>query len=160
MNAMNRILSIFLMVFTTQLVAQGKPELKLHIENDKVNMAASERTGNVEIIYSPGDTIKYTIIAENIGDGTMISPVVVDPIPSGVNYIANTAEGEDSHILFSINDGKNYMEWAPTYTIRDQNGKTIVKEATSDMVTHIKWEINKSLSPGENKKLAFKVVVK
>ncbi|MDZ7822348.1 MAG: hypothetical protein U5N26_11425 [Candidatus Marinimicrobia bacterium] len=86
--------------------------------------------------------------------------MVTDPVPAGVVYVPLSAEGEDADIIFSINNGISYQSWPPTYTILDNDGKSIVKEATPAMVTHIRWEIKDPLQVNEQKKLEFMVEVK
>jgi hypothetical protein len=43
--------------------------------------------------------------------------------------------------------------------VRNSRGILVKKEATPDMVTHIKWNIQKNLDPGEAMTLDFLVVV-
>jgi len=159
MRASRKIIVLLITISTGLLLAQGTPELSLRINEEKVNMKADEAAGKVKIIYSPGDTIRYTIIAKNIGDGIMSEARVVDPIPAGTSYIAESATGEAADITFSINAGQIYLEWPPTYTVRDTAGKTVVKKATPKMITNIKWQISEPLEPGSEKKLSFDVLV-
>ncbi len=148
-----------LLLIASGLSAQGNPELKLEISEQKVNLKPAEAAGSQEIIYSPGDTIHYTIIAQNVGDGIMSEPVIVDPVPQGVSYLAGSAYGVDSEIFYSINDGSSYMNWPVTYPVQDENGKIVQKEATAAMVTHIKWQLIQPLAPGASRELGFQVLV-
>jgi len=67
--------------------------------------------------------------------------------------------GEGTTITFSIDQGRKYMAWPPTYTVRNAQGELIERTASADMVTHIKWLSMKDLTPGENSNLEFMVEV-
>jgi len=140
-------------------MAQGTPELELRMAEMKVNLDAAEKAAGAVTNYFPGDTLQYTITAANVGDGLMTNPEVIDPIPAGVIYIENSASGADAAISFSIDAGRSYVAWPPTYTVRNAQGELERREATADMVTHIKWNIEKDLAPGETSQVAFQVEV-
>jgi uncharacterized repeat protein (TIGR01451 family) len=158
----SRKIMIVLAVFMSSalLLAQGTPKLELSISESKVNMTAEERTEQQPVSYGPGDIIHYVITAENSGDALMTEPQVTDPIPPGVVYVPLSARGEETLIRFSINNGLNYQAWPPTYTVRDEEGREIVKIAPPEMVTHIRWDLLTDLEPGEKKELEFEVKVK
>lgn len=139
--------------------AQGAPRLDLKMEEEKVNLTDVEKRDASTISYLPGDTLLYNIVASNIGDGLMTEPEVVDPIPAGVTYLANTAMGANATITFSIDQGNTYMAWPPTYTVRNAQGELIEREAGPEMVTHIKWSIQRDLNPGDTSNLEFMVEV-
>lgn len=147
-------------MLTGLLLAQGTPKLELSINEKKVNMTAAERSGKTAVVYRPGDVIHYEITAQNTGDGIMNNPVVTDPIPAGVVYLPLTAKGQDATISYSINSGISYQNWPPTYIVKDAEGNESVKTATAEMVTHIRWELRKPLSPKEKRILQFDVKVK
>jgi uncharacterized repeat protein (TIGR01451 family) len=159
-----RILKLFLicgfMLMAIQLFAQGKPKLEMEISETKINMSATEKTGESDIVYSPGDTIEYTILAKNVGKGLMTKPEIVDPIPQGVVYLANSAKGTNSQIFFSINDGRQYTEWPIMISVTNDQGVQVGKKASADQVTHIKWMINEAIPAGGQKELSFRVTVK
>lgn len=151
--------AIVAILSASMVYAQGTPRLDLKMAEQKVNLTASELNDASNISYQPGDTLRYMITASNIGDGLMTEPEVVDPIPMGVTYIANTAMGDETSITFSIDQGRAYMAWPPTYTVRNAQGELIEREASADMITHIKWNILKDLNPGDKSNLEFLVEV-
>ncbi len=142
------------------LWAQGTPKLELTIEESKVNLTPAEETGQTEIVYKPGDVIHYDIIVQNIGDADMADPVITDPVPDGVVYLPRSAEGEDAVISYSINGGNTYQSWPPTYRVTNADGEEVVRVAPPEMVTHIRWEMQKTFAPGEQEVLEFEVEVK
>lgn len=138
---------------------QGTPKLDIQIEDQKVNLTKAEIEDPKVVVYLPGDTIRYVITASNIGSGLMTEPEIVDPVPAGVTYVAETASGDDTEITFSMNQGGTYMAWPPYYTVRNSKGILVKREATPDMISHIKWRIAKDLKPGETSTMEFLVVV-
>ena len=150
---------IVLTLAVSSVFAQGTPRLSINIEEEKVNLTAAEAGGNTEILYMPGDTIRYALTASNVGDGLMTNAAVVNPVPGGVDYVAGTALGQEAAIVFSIDDGKEYQAWPVTYVTRNARGEEVTVEATADMITHVKWNIQRSLQPGESVELEFKVEV-
>ncbi len=139
--------------------AQDSPKLNIRIEDFKFNMTAVEKSDSTLVSYAPGDTILYVITASNEGDALMKNPVIVDPIPTGVTYVENSANGDNSKISFSIDQGSAYLTWPPYYTVRNSKGLLVKRAASPDMVTHIKWDINIELKPKESTVLEFLVVV-
>lgn len=151
---------ILFFILGSLLFAQGAPKLELTIIEEKTNMTQAEKEGRAMITYKPGDVIRYTIIATNVGDGVLTSPLITDPIPKGVNYLPISAKGLNSVITYSINNGQLYQSWPPKYNEKDENGKTVEKLASPDMVTHLRWELTKALAPNESHQLEFEVIVK
>ena len=140
-------------------LGQGTPKLDIHILDQKINLSEAEKKDATLISYFPGDTLQYVLTASNIGDGLMKNPEIVDPIPAGVTYVAKSATGEDTEITFSMNQGSTYMSWPPYYTVRNSKGILVKREATPEMISHIKWSISKDLTPGETSTMEFLVVV-
>ena len=160
MKGLRVIFTTGLILMSTILYAQGQPKLELDIQDVKLNMTAEEASGEAEIVYSPGDTIQYTILVKNTGTANMANPEIVDPIPEGLDYVANSATGENCEIFFSINDGSLYSEWPVMVRIDTGQGTQTRQQATPDQVTHIKWIINDQIPAGGQKTLYFRTVVK
>lgn len=148
------------LILSMALRAQGRPNLEIEIRESKVNMTADEAGGKAAVQYAPGDTILYTIYARNTGDAVMTNAIVVDPIPEGVEYVVDSATGKNCLIVFSVDDGKNYAVWPIMVTGSDANGTPVIRKATTEEVTHIKWQIQGKMAAGEQKELTFKVIVK
>gem|GEM_PF-406425 len=140
-------------------LAQGAPQLVIDLSEEKVNQSTDERSGTNDIAYFPGDTIRYKLQARNAGSGIMTKPVVTDPIPQGVSYLAATAKGEDSIIEYSIDGGVSYHNWPVTYIVRNAAGQNIEVNATADMISHIRWLIQTELPAQNYKNLEFMVEV-
>ena len=141
-------------------LAQGQPVLELEILEEKLNQTAEEASGGVEIVYTPGDTIEYTLLVKNVGDDDMVDPEIVDPIPEGTAYVANSAQGTNSEIIFSINDGLQYREWPVMISETTEDGVQVGRRANPEQVTHVKWLIGETIAAGAQKELKLRVVVK
>ncbi len=152
-------LAMVAMISISVAMGQGSPKLDIKIEDAKVNLTTLERDDNSNIRYQPGDTLRYSITASNVGDGLMTSAEIVDPIPAGVTYVAESAKGVDTEISFSINQGSTYMPWPPYYTVRNSKGILIKRTASTDLISHIKWALTDDLKPQEYSSLEFLVVV-
>lgn len=147
---------ILLTVCMGLLLAQ--PELSIQITPEKLSKTPQEQESG-ELTFSPGDTLRYTISAANIGDALMTEAAVVDPLPEGVAYIAETASFDDADVTFSI-DGSRFQEWPPTKIKLDENGNPVEIPAEAKDVTHIRWQILSDLEPGESREYTFLAVIK
>lgn len=155
MRSLRTIQIIALLLIAGRSTAQGQPKLEIEIRDNKINMTQQETSGG-DIAYSPGDTLEYVILAKNTGDGVMTNPEIVDPVPQGVDYIAESATGENCRILFSANGGMRYSEWPVTLPSPQGEG---TRQARPDEITHIKWEIREAIPAGGQKTLSFRVIV-
>ncbi len=150
---------VFSIMLLGSVLGQTGPKLDITITEEKINISEEERTNGVTS-YAPLDTILYTLTSTNIGDALMTNPVITDPIPAGVSYVLDSAEGQNSTILFSIDGGKSYAVWPVYYSVRNARGIIVRKVASAEMVTHVRWEIRGKLEPGAVNISKLKVVVK
>lgn len=152
---MKSMISIQIILLASMLFPQGTPELSLSVSETKLNRPS----GNNDELYYTGDTLLYNITAKNSGDGIMNEAEVIDPIPSGLTYIPESAKGDPTRITFSVDHGMIYQDWPPTYTATNETGEKVIKVCTPEMITHIKWLILEPLNPGKHKNLTFKAKI-
>ena len=152
--------AVFAIAITSMALGQGTPKLDISIEDQKINLSATEIEDPTTITYAPGDTLRYVITAANIGDAIMTSPEIIDPVPTGVTYVASSARGINTKISFSQDQGTTYMAWPVYYSIRNSNGILVKRVASPDMISHIKWSFQENLKPEEKSTCEFMVVVK
>lgn len=133
-----------ILLLSAALYAQVGPKLQINIIDEKINRTAAEKKAG-DVKYAPGDTIQYTVTSMNVGDALMTNAIITDPIPEGVTFIPGSSESENASTLFSIDGGKEYSNWPVTYSVRNSRGIIIRREATADMITHIRWEIQDKL---------------
>lgn len=109
---------------------------------------------------NPGDVVVYTITYSNPGNGPILDAVIVNPVPEGVSYIADTAEGKGADITCSIDKGRTWQKPPVMIDFKKPDGSLEKKPASPDMYTHIKWAIKKPVAPGQSGEVSFKVTVK
>ncbi len=97
---------------------------------------------NVDLATAvPGDTLTYTVVYANIGEGLATSVIIVEDIPVETTYVTSSAAGDNMTIEFSQDGGSNYS----------------TSQATP--VTHIRFTRTLSLAAGDNGTFTFKVIV-
>lgn len=153
-------------VFFVAVVAQAQQEntkldLKTTAEKEiKVKQGGKTITKRIPLDKAnPGDVVIYTITYSNVGKGPVLDAVIVDPIPKGVRYMTNTAEGKDAEILYSTDNGRTWQT-EPMETFKKPDGSLEKKQISTDRYTHIKWMIKKPVSSGQSGRVSFKVTVK
>ena len=77
---------------------------------------------------------------------------LINPIPAHTLYITGSAQGENTNITFSVNNGKSWGT-PETLTVLDANGEAKIAEAKD--YTHVRWIYNKNLAPSEMKNVSF-----
>ncbi|WP_299430254.1 hypothetical protein [uncultured Meiothermus sp.] len=67
-------------------------------------------------IALPGDTIEYTVVASNIGTGSLSQVVITDPLPSYTSFVSVSAaiSGFPSGTVLFSTDGITWSTTAPT----------------------------------------------
>jgi uncharacterized repeat protein (TIGR01451 family) len=143
---------------------QGNTKLDLKTTAEKEVMVKEEGKGTTTRApvdkAHPGDVVVYAINYSNTGKGPVLDAVIVNPLPGGVRYIADTAEGKDAEIVFSVDNGQTWHAYPVMMTLKQPDGSMEKKPAAADSYTHIKWTIKKPVAPGQSGQVSFKVTVK
>ena len=63
---------------------------------------------------SPGDVVRYTIVATNTGDAAQNSVYVADTLPANTDFVAVSAVGTGVNLLYSVDRGQTWTTSAPT----------------------------------------------
>lgn len=63
---------------------------------------------------SPGDVVRYTIVATNTGDAPQNSVYVADTLPANTDFVAVSAVGSGVNLLYSVDRGQTWTAGAPT----------------------------------------------
>lgn len=109
----------------------------------------------------PGDVIEYRLLYENRGSEAVTGVSIVDPIPFGVVCMPATATSPpDCSVEFSIDHGKSYHAWPIKVRVISKEGEREWKEATPDMITHVRWVFSSSFKPKEKIKLAYRAEIR
>ena len=136
--------------------------LKIDVKKEmKIQRGNDWETEEVPVeVTNPGDILIYTISYTNTRDSVLQNASVVDPIPKGVEFIPGSVSGEGTKITYSINNGRTFHTPPVKQITQKPDGIREEKTATPDMYTHIKWNFNIPLSPGQTGLLKFKAIVK
>jgi uncharacterized repeat protein (TIGR01451 family) len=151
----------FLAVVSHAQQENTKLDLKTTAEKEvKVKQSGKTITKKMPLDKAnPGDVVVYTITYSNVGKGSVLEAMIVNPIPKGVRYIPDTAEGKDAEIMYSIDNGRTW-QFSPVTQMKKPDGSLEKKPASTDRYTHIKWMIKKPVASGQSGKVSFKVTVK
>lgn len=109
----------------------------------------------------PGDEVIYTTTYTNNGTRPADKVVITNPVPTHTRYRDGSATGAGTRIVFSVDGGKTYgLREKLTVATKDPGGTDIVRPATADDYTHIRWELRDAVAPGRNGFVRFRVVIK
>jgi len=148
-------------VFAVVGIAQASSPLTGNIEAWKVTIA--EKTGDESFVPAeealPRDLIEYRLNYEKRGTDALRAISIIDPIPSGTEYVVSTAQQPDgATVTFSIDEGTSYHAW-PVQMRKIVDGKEILVDAPADAVTHIRWTLDNELDPAAKVQMAYRTVV-
>ena len=161
-----RILAPILAAASTLLastVVMAAPEVALDMTAEKMVETTNEEGETVRERrpaedVEPGDVIYYSVRYSNSGDEPATNVEIDNPLPEGTRYVPDSAWGEDSRILFSIDDGQTFKEPASlTYTV-EQNGETRSKKADPEEYSHIRWVVDR-IPAGTSGEVGFRARV-
>jgi len=109
----------------------------------------------------PKDLIEYRLTYKNTGQDAVSNILITDPIPSGMQYIGESAtDPREGRVEFSIDGGRNYQAWPIVIVETDSNGEEKTIEATPDMVTHIRWIIEDEFRPEGEVTVSYRTLIK
>jgi uncharacterized repeat protein (TIGR01451 family) len=108
----------------------------------------------------PKDVIEYRLTYKNNGTDLVQSIFITDPIPSGTKYIeASASQPDNGRVEFSIDGGGTYHNWPIEIIEKTNDGREVVKRATPDMVTHIRWTLNDTFKPEREITVSYRTVI-
>jgi len=110
---------------------------------------------------NPSDVIEYRLTYANTSEEALRNVSVVDPIPHGTEYISLSAtRPETGAVEFSIDGGKTYHSWPVRYKLVLEDGTEEWRDATPQMVSHIRWTISGSFEPASEITFSYRTTVK
>lgn len=142
-------------------LASGAGPLEGKIEARKVVQADGGREAFIPANEAvPNDVIEYRLRYANNGEAPIRGVVVTDPIPVGTRYVSMTAtRPATGAVEFSIDGGRQFHDWPVRYRETLEDGSEVWKEATPDMVTHIRWTISGDFEPETEITFTYRTVV-
>jgi len=102
----------------------------------------------------PGEIVQYNTYFENISNKPAGDINITNPIPKHTVYLPNSAQGKNTHSVFSVDGGRHYGK-AGTLKVRGKDGK--IYPAKPSDYTHIRWQYQGSLAPRAKQAVAFRV---
>ena len=109
----------------------------------------------------PKDVIEYRLTYINKGDDPVRNIFITDPIPSGTEYVeASASQPEDGRVEFSIDGGRTYHTWPIEIKEKMKDGREVVRNATPEMVTHIRWTLTETFTPEHKITVSYRTLIK
>ncbi len=107
----------------------------------------------------PGDVLRYTLKGQNKGNNAIKNMVLTQPIPNGMTYVMKSTTQPNASVTYSIDGGKSFVA-NPTVQVRLANGNVETKPAPANVYTHVRWQLNDAMAPGQSVNVSYQVVVR
>jgi uncharacterized repeat protein (TIGR01451 family) len=102
----------------------------------------------------PGEIVQYNTFFQNISNQPADNINIVNPIPKHTVYLPNSAQGQNTQVVFSVDGGRHYAP-AAALKVRGKDGR--LHPAKPSDYTHIRWQYRGSLPPKQRKAVGFRV---
>jgi uncharacterized repeat protein (TIGR01451 family) len=99
----------------------------------------------------PGDEVIYRINYTNVGKEPTTSVVVTNRIPEHMTYVRDSAGGDHTNVLFSV-DGTAF---APRDRLQVKTPEGKLRPAHDEELTHVRWIVNADVPPGQGGTVAY-----
>jgi len=108
----------------------------------------------------PQDVIEYRLTYKNKGSEPVKNVAIVDPVPFGTVCIPGSAKSPAGGVEFSVDGGKSFHAWPVMIPVRTADGGKQLKEATPDMITHVRWVVAGTLDPENEVTVSYRASVR
>jgi uncharacterized repeat protein (TIGR01451 family) len=105
----------------------------------------------------PGEEIVYTVTFINVSAQVVESIRITSPIPAELRYLADTAFGPGSEVLYSVDGGRAYGLPAELLVAAGDGSQ---RPAEAGDYTHIRWVLKAPLDAGAKGFTRFRAVVR
>jgi uncharacterized repeat protein (TIGR01451 family) len=143
-----------------QQPSAGALSLKTVVEK-VVETQAADGTTKTELVPAasavPGDQVVYTVTFKNVSSQAADNIRITNPIPAEMQYVAETASGPGSDVLYSVDGGKTYGRANELY-VTDADGTR--RQAGPADYTHIRWVLKSPLAAGAQGSARFRATVR
>lgn len=158
------LLHMLLLAILTPSAALADPNIQLHMTVAKqveLTQNGHKVTHWVEASNAqPGEKLRYTVHYANVGDQPATDVKIENPVPKLTVYVADSATGKGSKIVFSADGGKTYAPKGKVmYEAALFGGGKQKRMAGPDQYTDIRWLIDR-IPPGGTGDVSFIVTVK
>jgi uncharacterized repeat protein (TIGR01451 family) len=160
MNGKKTIAAVCMTLLTAGAYAADKAciELKTTAETEQEVMEQGQKVKRLvpagKVV--PGNQVVWTITAVNVCKEPAANVVVANPVPEHMTYVANSAMGTGTNIVYSL-DGKEFKN-AAELQVRTADGTT--RAARPDEYRAIRWTYKDAFAPGATAFVRYRAVVK
>ncbi len=105
----------------------------------------------------PGDQVIYTVEIRNVGAAAVGAPMVSEPIPAHMAYVADSATAPGAEVSYSI-DGGHSFDRPENLRMVGTDGHE--RQAIDKDYTHIRWKLKNPLKSHSVAFARFRAVVK
>ena len=160
MNIKNTMITfVLLLAMQTAALAQGHIRLQSVAE---VEQKVMNEEGKIELKrvpatkVVPGTEVIFSQHYENISGESAENAVITNPIPEHMVYQQASAQGMDTRITFSVDNGKSYNIPAKLFVF-DAAGRKF--PARPKDYTHIRWTFERPLPSGAKGTVSFRAIL-
>lgn len=104
----------------------------------------------------PGEAILFTVTYTNVGAEPAEDLVITNPVPNAMNYLADSASGDNTDITFSTNGGNNF-DSPQNLVVTAADGTQ--RPAAANDYTHIRWIVRGNIAAGTTGTVQFTALV-
>jgi uncharacterized repeat protein (TIGR01451 family) len=108
-------------------------------------------------VAQPGDEVVYTVTFKNVSGQPADDVRITNPIPPELRYVASSAFGPGSEVLYSVDGGRTYGK-SGELTVAAADGSR--RSASPDDYTHIRWVLKAPLDAGAKGFARFRAVAR
>jgi len=127
-------------------------EVEITVKNDKgVSQVTRVDAAMAKVV--PGDTVIFSTHYVNVGANPATDVVIDNPVPEHMLYLDGSAEGANTRIEFSVDQGKSFAA-AGKLKVKDAKGKE--RPATAADYTNIRWTMEGALGKGARGSVSFR----
>jgi uncharacterized repeat protein (TIGR01451 family) len=162
-TSFTRICTAFLALFLAAIAAGQTPAEPLAIRSIAEVESRSVEAGRevVKLIPAdrvvPGDRVIYTLEVRNTGATAVEVPIISNPVPEHMRYVADSAVGPGALVSYSIDGGRSF-ERAENLKVPGIDGQ--LRAAVAADYTDIRWQLKNSLKANSVVFVRFRALVK
>ena len=144
-------------------VAFARPNVELKLSGAVVAKGANGNPSAIpftpQTALRPGETVRFNIVATNVGSDPALHLAPIGKIPAGTAYEAGSASSAPSLVVeFSLDGGKSWSK-TPMQRVTTPSG-VVEKKADPASYTAIRWITATPLKPSASVTYSYEVRVK
>jgi len=156
MNTTRILLLVGLLITSSNATAQQESIRLEHKAEQWVSVTDENGVEQSQLVEAarvlPGEELLFTVTYTNVGEQPAENITITNPVPEHMDYVVQSATGEDADITFSVDGGESFGE-AQELAITDAQGSK--RPAAAEDYTHIRWVVGSDVAPGTSGKVQF-----